>query len=252
MGTNSIPTATSGNIIPKEHHNAIKEALSDDLVPRNTAGSPTDEAGDLGSSSYSWKRIHASVGYLFPGIMMPFYDYNGTLAAPHGWMICDGRIINETNYNTEHGAGTWDTYIVSSLLDGKYLPNMHSSSERYLAGESSKTTQAGTSAITTVGNSGNTINIAHTHTSYHQHQWYQENGTNAHDTTFDNLGIAKSLNGSNKTLSRNYIPVRADTTYPNPGTSYTDIDFTISSSGLSAAQNIRPESFRVLWYMRII
>lgn len=54
MGTNTIPSATSGTTIPASHHNAIKSALAENLVPRNTAGNATDLAGSFGSSTYRW------------------------------------------------------------------------------------------------------------------------------------------------------------------------------------------------------
>jgi len=57
MGTNSIPSATTGTIIPATHHNSLKEALTTDLVPRDISGNPSANAGDLGSSSLPWLRM---------------------------------------------------------------------------------------------------------------------------------------------------------------------------------------------------
>ncbi len=54
MGTNNIPTATDGTIIPSTDHNAIKDALTNSHVPRNTSGVATDQAGSLGSSTFGW------------------------------------------------------------------------------------------------------------------------------------------------------------------------------------------------------
>lgn len=54
MGIGSLPTATDGNKIPASHNNAIKDALTANLVPRNTAGNATDVAGSFGTSTYRW------------------------------------------------------------------------------------------------------------------------------------------------------------------------------------------------------
>lgn len=56
MGTNTIPSAINGNVIPPEHHNSLKEALGQDLVPRDTNGVPSDLSGQIGTSSYGWLR----------------------------------------------------------------------------------------------------------------------------------------------------------------------------------------------------
>lgn len=57
MGTNNIPSANPLTVIPSSHHNSLKEALGNDLVPRNTSGVPTNEAGDLGTSTYRFKDL---------------------------------------------------------------------------------------------------------------------------------------------------------------------------------------------------
>ena len=57
MGVNNIPTAVDGAVIPSSDHNAIKEALAADHVPRNTDGIPTSEAGSLGRPDLTWLNL---------------------------------------------------------------------------------------------------------------------------------------------------------------------------------------------------
>lgn len=64
MGTNAISTATEGSIIPSDHHNQIKSALSIDLVPRNTSGVATNQAGSLGTSTFGWLNAYVLNAYV--------------------------------------------------------------------------------------------------------------------------------------------------------------------------------------------
>ena len=57
MGTNTIPSAVTGNVIPKEHHNSVKEALAQDHVPRDVDGIATAVEGSLGTSSFPWLQV---------------------------------------------------------------------------------------------------------------------------------------------------------------------------------------------------
>lgn len=57
MATNIIPSATSLSVIPASNHNALKEALGGDLVPRNASGVPVHEGGDIGTSIYGFKDL---------------------------------------------------------------------------------------------------------------------------------------------------------------------------------------------------
>lgn len=61
MGTNNIPQANDGEIIPASDHNSIRSALVGDLVPRNNAGAASDEAGNVGSSTYWWNTIFSKI-----------------------------------------------------------------------------------------------------------------------------------------------------------------------------------------------
>jgi hypothetical protein len=68
MGVNTLSTAVDGEIISSSDPNQYKTALTEDLVPRNLAGQPTDAAGSLGSSTYPWWRLY--FGQAASGISM--------------------------------------------------------------------------------------------------------------------------------------------------------------------------------------
>ena len=59
MGTNNVDEATSGAVIPAAHHNSLREGISTDVVPRNASAVPTDQAGSLGTSLFTWLRVFA-------------------------------------------------------------------------------------------------------------------------------------------------------------------------------------------------
>lgn len=61
MGTNNIPTAEEGNIIPPSDHNSIREALDGNQVPRNN-GVPEDEAGSLGTTGTRFTKAFLAEG----------------------------------------------------------------------------------------------------------------------------------------------------------------------------------------------
>jgi len=60
MGTNTLPSAVDGNVIPASHHNALVEAFLQVIVPRNAAKAPTDLAGQLGNSLYRFARAYCA------------------------------------------------------------------------------------------------------------------------------------------------------------------------------------------------
>ena len=169
MGTNSISTKKDGDLIKHTDPNEYKTALSEDLIPRNSGGVPSANAGDLGSSIVPFKKATVIVAYLEIGMLIPFHSYGGALTPGQGWFKCDGSIINEANYNTLHGAGSWATYIGSSDLNGLYSPNFN---DKYALGVAD-TTKDGSVAITSVGNANHQRAIAtHNHTApSHSHNF---------------------------------------------------------------------------------
>jgi hypothetical protein len=250
MGTNNIDAATDGTVIPPSQHNSIKSALSGDYVPRNASGVPEDEAGDLGTSSFQFKKARIINGYLSVGDIKPHFSFNNTLKCGQGWFPCNGSIINEANYDAYHGVGSWDEYIVTSLLEGKYSPSM---AGKYLVGIAT-TTQTGVIAITPVGNTSHQVNLQHTHAGpSHNHQWYSSQAVNTNDKTYDSNGSAVDVPpGTSKSGSGLAIP-REGSIADTIGNSYTSNSGTgTTGNGGSTTQNIQPESIQVEYYIRIV
>ena len=164
MGENTLITAVAGTKIPSTHNNGLVEALEADFVPRNSSSVATNEAGDLGTSYLAWKRAFIESGYLSIGMEMSMQTYNGLLPIPQGYMIQNGVLINSTTYDAQHSVGDWAKYIISSVLDGKYIPDK--TGNVYSVGASA-TTQDGTSSFTFVGNASSTVDLKH------NHQWSQ-------------------------------------------------------------------------------
>lgn len=244
MGDNTLATQITGTTITVDGVNQYKTALDGDLVPRNSAGSATDEAGSVGTDALKFLKAHIASGYWDIGDIKPHHSYNGSTPVGQGWYPCDGSVINETNYDTLHGAGAWDTYVGSSVLDGKYAPNMLG---RYPVGAAS-TTQDGTSSITSVGNSSNQVNLQHNHS--HNHQWYTSTASNANDTVFNSSGNAVAISPVSKDSSAySAVPVTDTVINNRMPTAYTNND---STNGGSSAQSIQPESIETIYYIRII
>lgn len=255
-GTNTL-TSVSGGRVQTSHVNQYYTALGQDVVPRNTSGAPTSIGGSLGNSVYKWLKAFVESGYWKAGDIKMHHTFNGAVECGEGWMLADGRVINSTNYDTEHGAGTWTTYVGSSPLSGKFLPNF---TGKYPVGVAT-TTQSGSVAITSVGNAGNTVNLQHNHGSRaHTHfimttspsgaegvsasgsaQDFFTTGTcssgNATGIAFTTGGTMKLCSPSIASTSGNWATQSGGVTSPN---------------ALSATQSIQPESIQVQYCMRVI
>lgn len=253
MGTNTIPTAADGTAIPASDHNSVQEAMANDIVPRNTSGVPTANQGDLGTSTYPFKGAEITTGYFFAGQIMPMHTFNGLLSPGHGWMKCDGRVVNETNYNAEHGAGTWATYVGSSPITSRNLPDL--TGEKYLQGVAS-TTDDGTVAMPIYGNSTNEISVGdHSHfMGQHNHQWYVGRDATTDDQTYNSGGSAVTVPaGTAKTGGGAVHIPRNNGTGTGVGDSFTSDSggSTLTGLGGTFTRSIRPASIRVVFYMRI-
>lgn len=175
-----------------------------------------------------------------------FHSFNGTLSIPRGWMQLNGDVVNETNYNAIHGAGSYTADNVSaSDVDGLNLPNMN---DKYPVGAAT-TTQDGTSPITYTGNASNQVDIEH------NHQWYDAQAATESDHSYDNTGSAIDITASNppKTPSGgdDYFIKAAwegtvgDNTYGLTG------DWFTNNAG-STTQDIQPESCEFIYIMRVV
>jgi hypothetical protein len=56
MGTNTLPTRANGQFMDETWFDKINEALFGDLVPRNASGVATNNAGALGTVTYTWSQ----------------------------------------------------------------------------------------------------------------------------------------------------------------------------------------------------
>ena len=154
------------------------------------------------------------------GSIRLFHSFNSTVDVPRGWMICNGDVVNETNYEAIHGAGTYtDDGIASSNLLSLNLPNL---ANRFAVGGAT-TTEDGSSAIATEGNANNQIDLSHTHNV----------GAHTHN---------QELSGQ---------AVVAASSFPGFQTATQSTDFDTDSQ-LSATQSIQPEAVDFLHIIRVI
>lgn len=237
MGSGTLTTRANLFAMDATWWNSIRDAIATDLVPRNSSAVPTDLASSLGSSSYSWDRIFVMSGHFSVGDIKFHFPYNGAAQIGHGWMLCDGRVISQSNYDSEHGAGAWASYVSSSILINKYLPNLVA---RYAIGSAS-TTQDGSSVISSVGNVNHTLDLRHSH------RW-NENNANAVDNSFDSSGNVKNYDQSASKNAGGFYSIGV--VQGNPGVDvapslYSDV------GGISPF-SVQPQSIQALPYMRII
>lgn len=229
MGTNNLATKNAGDVISQDDPNQYKTSLGEDLVPRNTSGVPTTNAGNLGTSTYAWKKAEITTGYWTCGDVKMFHDFNGAVSPGQGWMKCNGDTVTEANYDAIHGAGSWSTYIGSSPLDGKNLPAMDN---KVPVGKDT-TPQDGSSAITYEGNSSHQVNTSHRHlviddlaSGSHLIQWSTTTSANG-EKYFGASGGGKNVDS-----------LGSEDIYTNDGG--------------SAALNIKPHSAAFQFWIRII
>jgi hypothetical protein len=216
MGIETIPDRASGQTPQQSWINNFRDVLSGNFIARYLTGAVRANYGRLGTQTYRWKRHHVFTGDMGVGDIMPWYDYNGGYDLPQGWMLCNGVIINEANYDAQHTTGDWDNYVVSTVLNGIYLPSMGSNFPR----GTTAAMQSGTSPITNGGIS--TLNLSHTHGS--------PRTTSGPSPTFINRTSAVDRLAYNATHTHTV-------TIP---------------SDLSSVQNIEPEHLLIKFIMRVV
>lgn len=250
MGSGTITAAVGGTIIPSTDHNQLRSAMMEDFVSRNSSGVATTLSGSLGTSSIEWLKAFIASGYWNAGDIKPHHSYNGTVGPGHGWMLCDGRQITEAAYNTEHGASSWATYVVSSSLTNLYLPNL---TDKFLMGAAT-TTETGVGAITPAGNTGNQVDISHTHAGgSHNHKYWDFVNAGSNSQTYNSGGSAVDFPNTSYDANKHVISM-TDFAGVTTGLSdsWTANNSATTGSGGSATQDITPESIEVQFYMRII
>ena len=129
------------------------------------------------------------------GTIACFHTFGGVLSIPNGWMQCNGAVVNETNYDAEHGSGAYVTDgIASSAILTLNLPDYIDIYPKSAA----TTTETGVGAMATGGNAGNVIN------DQHNHKWFEYNGTGAAAGLFVNqqneFAMVDSTSGSYNAL----------------------------------------------------
>lgn len=206
----------------------------------------------MADASVTTAKLAVAVGN-FVGEIKSYHSFNGTVSTPRGWMLVNGDVVNEASYNALHGAGAYaeDGVADSPILD-KHLPNLVGHYEVGVA----ETTQDGTAAITTVGNTDHVSDLSHSHTvNSHNHKWHGYGGSddsyyyNASGTVVSFETTAASVNASDHQLALNFgasntqssVGADAYTTNSSPGTS-TEL----------ATSNIQPESIEVIKIMKVI
>lgn len=252
MGNDSIPSRVTGQTIIDEFFNLLKRVLSGALVPRNTSGIATDLSGDLGTESLRYKKAFIASGYFSAGDIKPHHSFDGLVGPGQGWMLMDGREINEENYDAEHGEGSWETFIGSSPLEGLLLPDTRN--DTYLAG-SEQTTADGESAIPQVGSNTHSHSIPN-----HNHQWYGwSNDPDSHDTVF--IGslaspTAARVNANPQPKNANVVGIAiqaaAQTLVGGSSPAANGSLWTSNTSISAGTSDGRPKSINVQFYMRII
>lgn len=175
------------------------------------------------------------------GSVMQFHTFDGTVDIPRGWMILNGDVVNQTNYDAIHGAGAYAADgVASSALLSKNLPDMDS---RYATG-SDTTGQDGSSAITAVGNASNQVNLSHTHSDGSYHARIAE-------ATSNQLGWQETSVVSYFTNRVTSLPAFTFGAGTITLTSAVDVGGD-SSSALSSTQSIRPDSIEFIFIMKVI
>lgn len=157
--------AVTAEITDEEHFNNVQQAMSEDILPRNVDGDPEDLAGDIGTPTFPWLKLSVKTGHLAAGFIIPFYDYDGLLSLPHGYMICNGDQITRSAYNNQHRTSLtdttdyWATYVNSSPFEDLYLPG---GDGRFLMG-SVDPTHDGLTPVPESGNPSSQIDLSHDH-----------------------------------------------------------------------------------------
>lgn len=232
MGAIHLKDRSNGKVIDSDWFDRFRQVLMGDVVPRNDFGVAESVKASLGEEAYQWLRAFIQEGYWEAGDIKKHHSFGGIVGPGHGWMLCDGRLVNQTTYDSEHGAGSWAQFVVASPLDGKYLPNFPG---RYPVGAAT-TPATGVTAIPAVGNAGHQITIEHLH------KWYRAMLTSS-DKIYDSNGNEIALV---RVFQRQSVLVIDGSSYGRPGADM------YTTKSLPTAKSIQPDSIELQFYMRII
>lgn len=248
MSTETLPKRTGR--ITAEFFNTLKSVLALDLVPRSDGGVATHKAGSIGLLGIKWLRAYIASGHWDCGDIKEHNTYNGKNPIGHGWMLADGRTVTQANYDAEHGAGAWATYINASPLLNKYLPDY---TNKFAIMQSSDVAAShnGNTGFPTIGNANNQVAVTHTHVHLVRPNYFESPYTFS-----DAAGNYQLLNIAFKDTD--------DEGYPAAGglaVGYTGTHAVLVGGGLTiqyctntVTQNISvlPDSIGAQYYVRII
>lgn len=78
MGTNNLNADSDGNIADAADVNQYRTALNGDLVPRNSSGVATDEAGSIGTAALRWLNAYFKTLFLDDGTTTFSLEHSST------------------------------------------------------------------------------------------------------------------------------------------------------------------------------
>lgn len=225
--------------------------LQDSSVTTSKINDLAVTTAKLAAASVTKEKL-ADLAQGYVGEVKLFYDYNGELSIPRGWMIENGDVVGQAAYDAIHGAGAYTADgIASSPVLGKNLPNMANKFVKGVAG----TSQTGATAITSTGNAGHTVNLQHSHA--HNHQWYNHVPGELAAQAYNSAGSATNINNltTNNTYSAepridaDNLITTTTATVATMADLYTDNDAT---TALSATQSIEPETVEHVFIIKVI
>lgn len=196
------------------------------------------------------------------GTTIMHHSFGGAVPYVRGWMLCNGDVVNQTNYEAIHGSGSYAADgIANSPVAGKHLPDF---TDRYPRGVQS-TTHAGNVAIPTVGAIDNEVDVAHTHGYQHIHQWHEEVATAVPNGSFNSSGVLSPItNSSPASVTRGIATTTAtsDMLGDDFYTSHQDPSYSTGGFGeptdneteyaLVPGLDISPDSIEVLFLIKVI
>lgn len=191
------------------------------------------------------------------GRIVAHHTFNGAAPYGPGYMLCDGDIINQTNYDAQHGSGAYvRDQVALSPLNGKYVPNLVS---KYLTGAAS-TTQTGGSAVTSVGNASHSSTTSgHVHSGpSHTHRWYNVQASGVDDNAWTSNGFtSQPVTSTTKASGFFGIGIGNGSVGGTDALAlgddmYTQLSGTANTGSATATVNVRPESIEVLYLIKVI
>lgn len=228
--TKFIDSSVQANQI--RNNNVTTAKIADSAVTTNKIEDGAVTTAKIAANAVTEAKANPTSGYLPQGSVQMFYTFNGAVNYPRGWMLLNGDVVNETNYDAIHGAGAYSTDgIASSRILGKNLPDMV---DKYAVGVAD-TTKDGASSIASVGNANHITNFEHTHSTTHSHS------ENTNESSFRPNSVSSSFD---------YEWWYA----PNGATSkvITDTETVESGTGGTTTLDVQPESIATLYIIKVI